>query len=192
MSANLHTYQVRWLVAGVAVAGCVWGIACNSDSGTGAAASSSTECICDAITSTPSSSTSTTSTSSSTGTTIIPSSSSSSSSSASSSSSSSSSSDATDAGPPGDASTCVTIDASDYGQSCQQNTDCVAVWTGTVCGGECFCANAAISASAKDAYDAVFTQHNLAVRTLNNCNCPSIEAHCEDAGVCALPPDLDQ
>ena len=89
--------------------------------------------------------------------------------------------DATDAGAV-DAG-CATIEAVRYDQSCAGDTDCTAVYQGSLCG-TCFCPNAAISQGALAAY-----RSDLAAAgpPPNVCDCATIAPPVCNAGVCTMP-----
>lgn len=82
-------------------------------------------------------------------------------------------------------STCGSIQASDYDQSCSTRSDCVAVAEGDSCKGLfCVdCANAAINVSAQAEYEA-------ALQSIKGptgiCPCPEGATVTCDAGVCSL------
>ena len=80
--------------------------------------------------------------------------------------------------------TCGSIQAADYDQSCSTASDCVAVTEGNSCtsGIFCNCTNAAINVSAQAEYEA-----NLkTVGTIALCPCPEGATPTCDAGVCVL------
>jgi hypothetical protein len=56
----------------------------------------------------------------------------------------------------GDSSVCGTIPASDYNQTCSQDSDCAGVQSGTICSTQCACGNDAINASDLTRYWANF------------------------------------
>jgi hypothetical protein len=82
-----------------------------------------------------------------------------------------------------DGGTCATIEASHYDQSCATDTDCLAVYQGSLCS-NCFCPNAAISQTALPAY-----QSNFAASGPHPgiCDCPLIHSPVCSAGACTLP-----
>jgi hypothetical protein len=85
-----------------------------------------------------------------------------------------------------DASTCVSVQASSFNQSCKVDTDCIEVATGTLCTGQCRCPTDTISASAQGAYDMAIAP--ILGGPPPNCLCPSPGyAYCA-GGTCAICP----
>jgi hypothetical protein len=79
------------------------------------------------------------------------------------------------------------VDARDYGQGCAVDADCVAVFSGQLCGACGACANAAISASSYARYTADVAAIACAPRPVG-LPCPMCQepaAAC-NAGVCVL------
>ena len=89
---------------------------------------------------------------------------------------------------PGSAGICALVPecaivATDYDQSCRQDSDCAAVFSGTVCGNECTCASAAINQASLGQYQADFATR---VSGPSVCECAEIPApRCVNA-VCTL------
>ena len=78
------------------------------------------------------------------------------------------------------------IDASHYDRSCKQDSDCIAVYSGSFCGSgsdTCACENAAISASAQSQYDSDLSATHPLV-----CPCPAPPAVGCNAGTCVVTP----
>jgi hypothetical protein len=82
-------------------------------------------------------------------------------------------------------STCGSIEASDYDQTCSTASDCVGVAEGDSCKGLfCVdCANAAINVSAQAEYESALQSINGATGI---CPCPANPTVACDAGVCVL------
>lgn len=75
-----------------------------------------------------------------------------------------------------------TLSASNYDQSCTQDSDCVAVFSGSFCSGnECACENAAINVSAQAQYEADFQSDHAP-----ECPCPSPPPVACNHGSCGL------
>lgn len=74
------------------------------------------------------------------------------------------------------------IDASDYDQSCTTDADCVAVYTGSVCGG-CFCPNGAVGSKGFAAYQ---TDWNAYGPPASVCFCPLLPTPVCTGGVCTM------
>jgi hypothetical protein len=82
------------------------------------------------------------------------------------------------------------ITVTSFDTSCKADTDCVAIVAGSI--GCCGCANAAINASSKAAYDAdvaVIDQHR-GVCTADCVDCPQVAPFCAN-GTCAIPSPPD-
>jgi hypothetical protein len=79
------------------------------------------------------------------------------------------------------------IDAGDYDQSCSSNLGCVVVDDGDVCG-VCNCGNAAINASAEEAYAARYDELRGACGPAPAiaCDCERRIAYCAGEGVCEV------
>ncbi len=81
---------------------------------------------------------------------------------------------------------CLRIDTSGYDVSCQKDTDCVTVYSGSICANYgCLCGgNAAINVSGQDSYE---TAYSSALSSVPNngpaCSCPAVAAACV-AGIC--------
>jgi hypothetical protein len=75
-----------------------------------------------------------------------------------------------------------TISASNYDQSCAQDTDCIAAFSGSFCGGHaCACENSAINASAQAQYEA-----DLQNAHAPKCPCPAPPPVACNQGTCGL------
>jgi hypothetical protein len=81
---------------------------------------------------------------------------------------------------------CVDVEATDFSQSCAQDSDCTPVFSGSICNGaaeSCTCPNSAIATSALDAYEAATS---LPGTPTVACSCPAIpEPRCV-ANRCAM------
>lgn len=76
------------------------------------------------------------------------------------------------------------IFASDYDQSCRQDTDCVAVFSGSFCGGHsCACENSAINVSDQQRYVS-----DLQSDDAPECPCPAPPAVACSQGTCVVRP----
>jgi formylglycine-generating enzyme required for sulfatase activity len=81
---------------------------------------------------------------------------------------------------------CVRIDTSGYDVSCQKDTDCVTVYSGSICPNYgCLCpGNAAINVSGQASYEAAYSSALSSVSSNQpGCSCPSVGAACV-AGIC--------
>jgi hypothetical protein len=89
-----------------------------------------------------------------------------------------------DSAPP-DAGQCVDIELSTYDQSCQESSDCVAIYSGTVCtsAGSCLCPDSAINQSGQARYDAVI---NSLTFTGPPCACPFFGSPTCASGTCVM------
>lgn len=75
-----------------------------------------------------------------------------------------------------------TLDAANYGQTCSQDSDCVAVFSGNFCGSHaCACENAAINVSSQAQYERDFQNDNAP-----RCPCPSPPPVACNQGACGL------
>ncbi|HEY8088795.1 MAG TPA: hypothetical protein VIF09_13140 [Polyangiaceae bacterium] len=79
-----------------------------------------------------------------------------------------------------DASACVTVVASSFGDSCNKASDCVYVTMGTLCPGDCNCGNTFIDTSSEVAY-----QDAVSSIQFGSCPCAAAPAAVCKAGVCA-------
>lgn len=68
--------------------------------------------------------------------------------------SSASSPDASDEGGTGDGAGCVNVELSSYDKSCNVDTDCVEITSGTICNGSCECGGSAININGQARYQA--------------------------------------
>jgi hypothetical protein len=70
-----------------------------------------------------------------------------------------------------DGGTCVDIDLSTYSTTCSVDSDCIVIQGGEICDDDCFCGNAAVSASGQARYDA-------AVQSIvpGDCGCTGVPA----------------
>jgi hypothetical protein len=84
-----------------------------------------------------------------------------------------------------DAGQCVDIELSTYDQSCQESSDCVAIYSGTVCtgAGSCLCPGSAINQSGQARYDAVI---NSLTFTGPPCACPFFGSPTCASGTCVM------
>ncbi len=82
-----------------------------------------------------------------------------------------------------DAAACVHIDASSYDRSCQADSDCIPITTGTVCPG-CMCPNAAINVKGRHQYFDALLALPPATGICQGA-CPAGAASCVQ-GVCAF------
>jgi hypothetical protein len=71
--------------------------------------------------------------------------------------------------------------ASSYKQSCARDSDCVAVYSGSVCDGSCACENAAINVASQAQYES-----DLAAASPPECPCPAPPPVTCAQGVCEL------
>jgi formylglycine-generating enzyme required for sulfatase activity len=81
---------------------------------------------------------------------------------------------------------CVRIEPSGYDVSCQKDTDCVTVYSGSICPNYgCLCGgNAAINVSGQASYGAAYSSALSSVpNNAPSCSCPSVGAACV-AGIC--------
>ena len=76
---------------------------------------------------------------------------------------------------------CSSISAASYDQSCTQASDCVAVYSGALCGDSCACANSAISTGAQSQYNS-----DLSASTYERCPCASPPPVACTSGTCAV------
>jgi hypothetical protein len=81
---------------------------------------------------------------------------------------------------------CV-ISASDYDQSCTTPADCVAVFSGDICTGQCSCNNAFVNAGAASAYEAAFEKLSMPHDT--TCPCSFGPAPACVNGLCVVSTD---
>jgi hypothetical protein len=73
------------------------------------------------------------------------------------------------------------IEATSYNQSCTGASDCVAVYSGALCGSSCACANSAINVGAQAQYNT-----DLSASTYPRCPCPSPPQVACTSGTCGL------
>jgi hypothetical protein len=83
--------------------------------------------------------------------------------------------------PPDAGSGSCSISATSYDRSCTQSSDCVAVYSGALCGSSCICANSAINVEAQAQYET-----DLSASTFARCPCPSGPAVACTGGTCGL------
>jgi hypothetical protein len=76
------------------------------------------------------------------------------------------------------------LSASDYDQSCQTADECIAVFIGELCAGDCRCANDAINQSSLDEYTKDIEPASDCTSELA-CKCAAPQLACE-AGRCKL------
>ena len=67
-----------------------------------------------------------------------------------------------------DAGTCVDIALSSYDLSCTQTSDCIPIYAGQLCDGNCACPNATVNASGQSQYEQA-----ISGLTLGICGCPA-------------------
>jgi hypothetical protein len=83
--------------------------------------------------------------------------------------------------PPDAGSGSCSISATSYDRSCTQASDCVAVYSGPLCGNSCACENSAINVGAQAQYES-----DLSASTYARCPCPSPPALACTNGSCGL------
>jgi hypothetical protein len=80
-----------------------------------------------------------------------------------------------------DAGTCVDISVSSYDVSCTQTSDCISIYAGQLCDGDCDCPNATVNASGQSQYDQAISGLQLGL-----CGCPDFPPPECVSGKCVL------
>jgi len=93
-----------------------------------------------------------------------------------------------DASTQADGGTCIDLEPSAFGTSCDVDTDCLAVYSGNLCSGyNCICPNSSISAQGQPAYAAAMSK--VAKGSGPMCSCPPFGMpHCI-ASECVFCPN---
>jgi hypothetical protein len=90
-----------------------------------------------------------------------------------------------EAGPSPEAGVCVDIELSSFDPSCQVDSDCIDITTGTICKGQCACGGSAVNVSGEAAYEQALASLGSSV----GCPCPfggqprCLSNHCALCGV---------